>query len=80
MTCGRSTDPGKRIGVEQLGTASPPRAARATRDKCATAHPINQHEHAMSMYTRLYHLGLLAGLSRSQARKSAKHSAYSLPF
>lgn len=34
----------------------------------------------MSLYTRLYRLGLLAGLSRSQARKSAKHSAYSLPF
>ena len=34
----------------------------------------------MSLYTRLYHIGLLAGLSRRKARKSAKHSAYSLPF
>ena len=34
----------------------------------------------MSLYTRLYRLGLLAGLSRSQARQSAKHGAYSLPF
>ena len=34
----------------------------------------------MSLYTRLYHLGLLAGLSRSKARQSAKQSAYHLPF
>lgn len=34
----------------------------------------------MSLYTRLYHLALLFGLSRSQARKSAKHSAYNFPF
>jgi hypothetical protein len=34
----------------------------------------------VTLFTRLYHLGLLAGLSRSQARKSAKYSAYSLPF
>jgi len=34
----------------------------------------------MSLYARLYHLGLLCGLSKSKARKSAKHSAYSLPF
>lgn len=34
----------------------------------------------MSLYTRLYHIALLCGLSKSNARKSAKHSAYSLPF
>jgi len=34
----------------------------------------------MSMYTRLYHIALLCGLSKSKARKSAKYSAYHLPF
>lgn len=33
----------------------------------------------MSLYTRLYHLALLCGLSRSQARKSAKQSVCHLP-
>ena len=34
----------------------------------------------MSLYHSLYRIALLCGMSKSKARKSAKHSAYSQPF